>query len=228
MTGAGRMRARWFRLPVLAAAYVLAAAAACDGSSTPTSPSPAPMPAPAPSPAPPSPPPPPPVVTFEPGQHRIGSDIDAGRYYADPAAGCYWARQSEFGGTPAETIAFQFIDFDAAQWVVDISPSDRGFTARAPCGTWFSTPRHPMQASIPPGVWVVGAQVAPGLYQTSASPGCHWERLRHFTGEPDGVLAQDLLGSAGPQFVNIAAGDAGFRSDAACGTWTPVQTTTRQ
>jgi hypothetical protein len=78
--------------------------------------------------------------------------------------------------------------------------------------------------SIPPGVWVVGTQVTPGLYQASVAAGCHWERLRHFNGQPDGIIASDLIASAGPQFVTIAASDAGFRSDVACDTWRPAQT----
>ncbi len=216
---------------LLTIAYVLFVLAACGGSAAPTSPSPAtpapsPSPAPTPAPAPPPAPQPPPVVTFGPGQHRVGTDVQPGRYYSDPASGCYWERQSGFGGTPGETIAFVLVDFDAAQWIVDILPSDRAFMTRAPCGTWFSTPRPSVASSIGPGVWIVGEQVAPGLYQTNASPGCHWQRLRHFTDEPGGVIASDLISSASTQFVTVRADDAGFRSDASCGTWTRASAST--
>ena len=205
----------------------LAATLAC-GSSTPASPSPAPAPAPGPAPTPaPSPSPPPaPVVMFGPGQHRVGSDIQPGRYFSAPTASCYWERQSGPGGTARETIAFALVDFDAAQWVVDILPSDYSFMSRTSCGNWFSTQRQALTGSIPPGVWIVGGQVTPGMYQSSVSAGCHWERLRNFTGQPDAVIASDLIGSSGTQFVTINASDAGFRSDAPCGTWSRASSTT--
>jgi hypothetical protein len=149
--------------------------------------------------------------------------VQPGRYYADPSQGCYWERQSGLGGTPAETTALALIDYDAAQWVVDILPTDRAFMTRTQCGTWFSTARTSVPSTIAPGVWVVGEQVAPGLYQTSASAGCHWQRLRRFTGEPADVIASDVIGSNSLQFVTVAATDAGIRSDAACGTWTRTQ-----
>jgi hypothetical protein len=222
----------WARLARLAIAYALVATAAC-GSSTPTSPTPSPgqtpQPAPAPAPAPqpnptpaPAPAPPPvPVVTIAAGEHRVGIDVQPGRYFADPSTGCYWERR-----TPANSptpIASATIDFDAAQWVVDIRASDAIFETRPACGTWFNTQRQTLQSSIPPGVWIVGQQVTPGLYQTSAGPGCHWQRLRHFGGEPDAVIASDLVGSASVQFVTINSTDAGFRSDAACGAWVRAQ-----
>jgi hypothetical protein len=46
--------------------------------------------------------------------------------------------------------------------------------------------------------------------------------LRHFGGQPDGVIASDLASATGTLFVTISAGDAGFRSDPACGTWSRV------
>lgn len=208
----------WARVAIVAAGCVMASTAACGSGSTPTSPSAPPATAGPPS-APPAPEPPRPPVTFGQGQHRVGTDIQPGRYYSDPAPGCYWERQSGLGGTPTETIAFQIVNFDAAQWVVDILPADRGFLSRPACGTWSDAPAHPAQTSIPPGIWVVGVQVAPGVYQTSAAAGCYWERLRHFNGQPDAIVASDLVGAAGPQFVTVLASDAGVRSDAACGTW---------
>jgi len=116
------------------------------------------------------------------------------------------------------------VDFDAAQWVVEIAASDVAFLTRPACGTWFSTRRHPAQASIGPGVWVVGEQISPGLYTAQASPGCYWERLRHFNGQPEGVIDGNLIGSSGAVFVTVDASDAGFRSNTACGTWMRAST----
>jgi hypothetical protein len=165
------------------------------------------------------------VITIAPGEHRVGTAVQAGRYYADPSAGCYWERRGSSGGSP---LGFAVINYDASQWIVDILPSDVVFETRPSCGTWFNTARHPRQDTIPSGMWIVGDQIAPGLYQTSASPGCYWERLRHFAGEPGGIIASDLIGSTGTQFVTINGSDAGFRSDPACGTWMRAQTTARR
>jgi hypothetical protein len=163
---------------------------------------------------------------FGPGQHRVGADVQPGRYFSDPSPACYWERQSGPGGTAGETIAFAVIDFDAAQWVADILPSDYAFMSRPACGRWFSTERQRLAGSVPAGVWIVGAQMAPGLYQSSVSAGCHWERLRNFTGQPDAVIAGDLIGSSGTHLVTIDVSDAGFRSDAPCGTWTRISGST--
>lgn len=211
----------------------------CGGTAAPASPSPAPAPAPIPEPAPPPTPPPvpspspspeppepepePPTVSFGPGQHRVGAAIPAGRYYSDPSPGCYWERQSGTGGTSAETIAFDFVGFDAAQWIVDILPSDHSFLTNAACGTWTDRPRVASPSTIAPGMWLVGTQATAATYRTTAGAGCNWERLRDFAGTTESVIAGEFVGAAGTAFVTIASTDAGFGTDAACGTWTPTE-----
>lgn len=161
-----------------------------------------------------------PMVQFAPGQHRVGVAVAAGRYFSDPGIGCYWERQSGTGGTAAETIAFQFIGFDAVQGVVDILPSDHTFQANAACGTWSSRSPQGAQADIRPGTWIVGAQVRPGTYRSSAGAGCFWERLGDFTRSTGSVIASEVIATAGTAFVTVSSGDVGFSADAACGTWT--------
>lgn len=160
-----------------------------------------------------------PLVAFGPGQHRVGAGIAPGRYFSDPASGCYWERQSGTSGTAAETIAFGLIGFDAAQWVVDIRPTDHAFQTNEACGTWSNRVRGELQPAITAGAWLVGPQVLPGTYSSSVRAGCYWERLRDFAGEADSVIASELIATAGAAFVTIFAGDAGFRSDATCGSW---------
>lgn len=167
-----------------------------------------------------------PRSSFGAGQHRVGTDIAAGRYFADPASGCYWERQSGFGGTLGEILANDFVGFDAGQIVVDVLASDRGFETDSQCGTWFNTARHGFQSSVRAGTWLVGQQLAPGTYETNASAGCYWERLRGFSGELNQILANDFVASGGRQLVTISAGDAGFSADAQCGTWTRVSGST--
>jgi hypothetical protein len=158
----------------------------------------------------------------------VGSAITAGRYFSDPAPGCYWERQSGTGGSAAETIAFDFVGFDAPQWIVDILASDTAFQANSACGTWSSRARGGVQSIIPPGMWLVGTQIAPGTYRASAGGGCYWERLRNFTGGSDSVIASDLIPTNGTAFVTIDAADAGFMSEAACGSWTRADAQSRR
>jgi hypothetical protein len=160
-------------------------------------------------------------ITFGPGKHLVGAAIAAGRYFSDPVAGCYWERQAGTAGSAAQTIAFGFVGFDAAQWVVDIVPTDMAFESNAACGTWSNHPR-PAPANIDAGRWLVGAQVSPGTYRSEATAGCYWERLRDFSGGAHSVAANDLIPAAGPAFVTILPGDAGFSADVRCGPWTHV------
>ena len=52
------------------------------------------------------------------------------------------------------------------------------------------------------------------------------ERMRHFQGTLDGIIANDFVSSAGQQLVEIRTSDAGFQSDNDCGTWTRVSSLT--
>jgi hypothetical protein len=163
---------------------------------------------------------------FGPGQHIVNADIAPGRYFSDPVSGCYWERQSGLGGTLSEVIANEFIGFNAGQWIVDIAASDRAFQTDSECGTWFSTPRQGQSATITPGFWLVGSQVAPGTYRAFSQPGCYWERTRNFSGTLAAIIANDFLSNGGQTFVTISGGDVGFKTDGDCGTWTRVSNVT--
>ena len=155
-----------------------------------------------------------PQTTFGPGQYLVGTDIAAGSYYTDPGGGCYWERLRGLGGTVSDIIAKEFIGHNAGQEVVDILPSDLAFGTRAACGTWFDSPRSGGSPnSISPGNWLVGSQVLPGTYVSIVGTGCYWERLRDFTGESSGIIANDFVPDAGQQFVTIGGSDVGFQTD---------------
>ena len=168
------------------------------------------------------------LTQFGPGKYLVNTDIVAGRYFSDPTSGCFWERLSGLGGSTAEVIANEFIFDDPRQWIVDIAASDLAFNTDGECGTWFNTPRQPFQATIPAGVWLVGSQVATGVYRSTTSAGCYWERTRGFGGTLAEIIDNDFIFSsaAGPQRVEITSGDVGFQSDAACGTWTRDSTVT--
>jgi Carboxypeptidase regulatory-like domain len=163
-----------------------------------------------------------PRTPFGTGVFRVGTEIRAGRYFSDPPqSGCYWERQRGSGGIIADIIANRFVTYDGMQYIVDILSSDVAFKTDAKCGTWFDSPRHGAQSSIPPGIWLVGMQIQPGTYQTSSGANCYWERLRHFQYQGvSGVIANSFSGAAKSQTVTIAGSDAGFSSDGNCGTWT--------
>ena len=162
-----------------------------------------------------------PRTSFGPGQYRVPTDIPAGRYYSDPSNGCHFQRVRSFGGTPAETIVDTIINFDAGQWIVDLLPADGGFATDANCGFWFTTPRRGLLTSITPGMWIVGAQIAPGTYRAeNSAPGCYWQRVSNFTGAVDAIISSAFVTSSGVQLVTIANTDAGFSATVECGTWT--------
>lgn len=162
-----------------------------------------------------------PRTMFGPGQYRVTTDIPAGRYYSDPASGCQFQRLRGFGGTPADAIAGTTVDFDAAQWIVDLLSTDVGFVTNANCGFWFTTPRRGLQTTIVPGMWIVGAQITPGTYRAeNARSGCYWQRLSNFTAGADAIIANAFVTGDGAQLVTIANTDAGFSADTECGTWT--------
>lgn len=183
---------------------------------------PSPTPTPTPTPTPPPTPTPTPGGSFGPGQYRVGSGISAGRYYSVPSYGCYFERESGFGGTLAEIISNAFIGFNPGQWIVDIASSDVGFQTKTACGTWYNAPRRGFQSTIAPGMWLVGSQVAAGTYSATVQYGCYWERLSDFSNSLYGIISNNFVSTAGSQFVTIGAGDTGFDTNASCGSWTRV------
>ena len=73
-------------------------------------------------------------------------------------------------------------------------------------------------ATIPAyGVWLVGEEIAPGLWSAPGGPSCHWARRSGF-GFGNGILGSG--GRIGPQTVAIERTDLAFSSNG-CGEWTP-------
>ena len=168
-----------------------------------------------------TPPPPttiPPLKTFGDGIWIVGTDISAGTYRTDASPDhCYGARLSGFGGTFDEIIANEL---GTEPLIVTIEKSDAGFESNR-CGQWTSdtTPRTSTPTSkLGDGYWVVGSEVAPGLWRNNnSSDSCYWERLSGFSWEFEDVIANELSDSI--QTVQIGTADTGFHADR-CGTWT--------
>lgn len=182
-------------------------------------PPPPPPPPPGPNPPPPNPNPPGPGgPPFGPGQHRVGVDIQPGRYYTDPVGSCYWERQRGAGGTSEDRIANGSATASTQQMIVDIAATDAYFETNAGCGTWRNAPTRGALTTIPEGVWLVGQQIEAGRYRTTATQSCFWERLKGFSGTSEDRITNNS--GTGQRFVTIEDTDVGFRSESGCGTWT--------
>jgi hypothetical protein len=72
------------------------------------------------------------------------------------------------------------------------------------------------------GVFEVGTDVQPGLYQSDEpdEDGCLFSRLSSLDGDPDSILGGDLVVD-GPSVIEIKDSDVGFEADG-CGTWIEV------
>lgn len=160
-------------------------------------------------------------VSFGNGTWAVGTDIPPGTYRSIniPSASCYWERLSGFGGTSAEIIAN---DIDGGVRLVTIAASDVGFRSNR-CGTWAAVSgsiRPDPSANFDVGVFMVGTEVAPGLWRSaSTTRSCYWERLTGFGGTSADRITNDI--GDGPRIVAIATTDQGF-SSSGCAPWSRV------
>ena len=178
-----------------------------------------------------------PGEAFGGGAFLVGSEIAPGRYRAASSEQCYWVRLSGFGGDPSPVlfalgvnVTVSTIDFGVGQNIVDIAPSDVGFSSTS-CGTWspFEESAQAPRDSFGEGTFIVGSEVLPGRYRAVSPEQCRWERLRGFGGLANDQLAMGGGGewddgySGAPEtapltIVDIAPSDMGFSSEG-CGTW---------
>jgi hypothetical protein len=68
-------------------------------------------------------------------------------------------------------------------------------------------------------VWLVGTDIKPGTYRSSADDSCYWARLKNTNGDLDSILANS---NGGNQVVTIKKTDKAFES-ARCAPWTKVR-----
>ena len=78
----------------------------------------------------------------------------------------------------------------------------------------------PPAGTIPPGVWLVGAQIQFGTYQSTAPAGasCYWAKLRDFRH----TVHSFSNASLSSRRVPIGRDDTGFYTNGTCGTWTRI------
>jgi hypothetical protein len=155
---------------------------------------------------------------FGAGTWVVGVDIAPDTYRNGGfMSGCYWERLSGFSGEFSDVIAN---NFDSVRQIVEIKPSDAGFSTDSKCGTW-STDLSPLKAPTSPfsgGTWQVSSEIAPGLWRNSGfSTSCYWERLSGFSWESEDRIANSFDDVR--QIVEIKPGDAGFYTEDDCGSW---------
>jgi hypothetical protein len=157
------------------------------------------------------------ATTFGPGLWIVGVDIAPGTYRAD-GANCSWRRLRGFGENSNDTIEVE------SATIVEIGPSDTGFSATAACGSWVVAPTTgPQATTFGSGAWIVGIDIAPGIYRsTGMAQSCYWRRVSGFGGGYDESIEVGFAG--GIQTVSILVTDAGFSADEDCGTWSLIPT----
>jgi len=99
-------------------------------------------------------------------------------------------------------------------------PTIPGCTNQAPSPTTTTTTTVP-KPGFGPGTYVVGTDIAPGIYRANPASGCYWERLSGFGGSIGEIIANDFYsGVFRSALVSIAPSDVGFSPNSKCGFWT--------
>ena len=153
------------------------------------------------------------AAPVRPGTHRVGVDIHPGLYIGLAGQGiwnsCYWERLKDLSGTFDSIIANENAE---GLFYVEILPSDKAFATDCDVRAIGDVypPSNPF-TKLPPGMYLVGRDIAPGLYRGQAPRGdwCYWERLSSATGEFHSILAND--NAEGQFFVSVAPSDFAVR-----------------
>jgi hypothetical protein len=141
---------------------------------------------------------------------QVGTDIQPGRFVS-VSRSCYWERWSD--------VLLINDSSDDGHAIVDVLPTDERLISRSCAWQPYEPPPAPA-TTITNGDWVVGEDIQPGRYRSSASdyPSCTWERAQGFT--RDGGTLTATATSHGTVEVRVVAGER-FTSKY-CGAWTKV------
>ncbi len=153
--------------------------------------------------------------TFSNGTWLVGEEIAPGMWRAIRSRTCSWKRLASIEGA-TDTVAGS-----GSHVTVEIRPSDAAFWSEG-CGWWtqiLTPPSANPFLPFGPGTWLVGEEIAPGLWQNSdSSEGCSWARLGGLDGGPSATTANGSTDSS-LIAIEISATDLAFDSRG-CGTWT--------
>lgn len=154
------------------------------------------------------------------GTHLVGTDMAQGRYRADGGV-TYFEILSGLGGELGDIIANEFVTNSKAPVVVDIEASDVAFKFSG-SGSWVridSSYNPGLKTSFGDGWWVVGADIAPGVYRTQDNVD-YWARLSSFRHTLEGIVANEAM-MPGGAVVEIKSTDVGFQTSGGA-TWTKI------
>ncbi len=152
-----------------------------------------------------------PAGLVKPGTHVVGTDIDPGVYVGMASAGvlCTWERLNNLKGDIGSVIA---IGVPEGLFYVEVLESDLAFTTGCELLPIAQVPaRADFLTSVPIGIYLVGRDIAPGLYRGQASQGalCTWERLNSVRGDIESVTA---IGTPdGQYYVAVTSTDYAVR-----------------
>ena len=162
----------------------------------------------------------------KPGTYIVGKEIDPGIYEGQvPENGgpCYWERLRDFKGEFASLIANELLH--GGRFFAEVADSDYAVmftcsvkkldeelpTSRSTVPTILlaklATPRA--ERIVNPGTYLVGEEIAPGLYKGENEKSCYWKRLKDFKGGHESELGGNYSTrtAAGQYYAEVLATD---------------------
>ena len=137
---------------------------------------------------------PPPMVDS--GTYEVGPGINPGVYRGESTEGsfCNWSRLADLSGAPESIVAMGQRE---GQFYVEVQESDVGFVTECMLVHVESLlPREPLLTAVPPGMYIVGLDIAPGKYEGIPDDDlfCFWQRMNDFRDEEASTIEWDLPG----------------------------------
>ncbi|MEU9324221.1 hypothetical protein AB0D91_10480 [Streptomyces canus] len=155
------------------------------------------------------------------GDFQVGSDIKPGTYRTTGNSDgmCYWERAKDASGEMDSLLANDNVTGTS---YVTVKATDKLFKA-SDCNDWEAVDKKAKgspaaRMSGDGGMFAVGADIAPGTYQSTGNidDSCYWERTKDAGHGIESILANDNVN--GTAVVRISASDAYFKTNG-CKDW---------
>jgi hypothetical protein len=155
------------------------------------------------------------------GDFQVGTDVEPGTYRTTGNSDgmCYWERAKDASGELDSLLANDNV---SGTGYVTVKPTDKIFKSSG-CGDWEAV--DPRAEGSPAatmagdgGMFRVGADIAPGTYQSTGNTddSCYWERAKDAEHSIDSIIANDNV--SGTAVVRISSSDAYFKTSG-CQDW---------
>ncbi|WP_406126209.1 hypothetical protein OHQ89_30360 [Streptomyces canus] len=155
------------------------------------------------------------------GDFQVGSDIKPGTYRTTGNSDgmCYWERAKDASGEMDSLLANDNV---TGTGYVTVKATDKLFKS-SDCNDWEAVDKKAKgspaaRMSGDGGMFAVGADIAPGTYQSTGNTddSCYWERTKDAEHGIESILANDNVN--GTAVVRISASDAYFKTNG-CKDW---------